>query len=177
MRDGHINQCKRCIADRSKARYAANPEKYRARQRQWAQANPDYVKAMNDKFSAIYSADEEHRARARERTKEWQAANPEHSRELKRRGQARRRARIRGAGVEPYAEHEIFERDGWTCQLCGDQIDPAIDSPYHPERRSIDHVLPIAKGGADTPENVQATHLGCNWRKNARLAARLTPST
>jgi 5-methylcytosine-specific restriction endonuclease McrA len=30
---------------------------------------------------------------------------------------------------------------------------------------SIDHVLPIALGGQDTPENVHLAHLGCNVAK------------
>ena len=66
-----------------------------------------------------------------------------------------------------YVRRTILERDQWTCQLCGEPIDPALRPP---DRMSaaIDHVVPIVKGGANTPDNVQAAHLVCNSRKGGR---------
>jgi 5-methylcytosine-specific restriction endonuclease McrA len=51
----------------------------------------------------------------------------------------------------------VFARDGGRCQYCGDAAD------------SIDHVLPRAKGGPHTWENVVAACRPCNVRKRDRL--------
>lgn len=69
---------------------------------------------------------------------------------------------------EPYARRDIFERDGWVCQLCDLPIDQGLKYP-DPWSPSIDHVIPLSwEESSDTPANVQASHLGCNMRKGAR---------
>ena len=80
----------------------------------------------------------------------------------------RRRARKRGLGSVKVDRLAIFERDNWTCQLCGGAIDP--DCPWpDPGSPSIDHIVPISKGGRHAPSNVQAAHLGCNSSKGNSL--------
>jgi hypothetical protein len=85
-----------------------------------------------------------------------------------------RRRRVTRAGLptDRYAAVDIFERDGWVCQLCGDGIDPAAE-PRSPWSASIDHVVPVSMGGADVVSNVQAAHLRCNVVKGGvnRVAA------
>lgn len=51
----------------------------------------------------------------------------------------------------------VFARDGGRCQYCGDAAD------------SIDHVVPRAKGGTHSWENVVAACRPCNVRKRDRL--------
>lgn len=51
----------------------------------------------------------------------------------------------------------VFARDDGRCQYCGDAAD------------SIDHVVPRAKGGQHTWENVVAACRPCNLRKRDRL--------
>lgn len=80
---------------------------------------------------------------------------------------AKRRAQYRNHSR--FWRREVFERDGWTCHLCGDGIDPDLSWP-HPRSASIDHVVPISAGGADQPDNALAAHLRCNIvRGNAEL--------
>lgn len=78
-----------------------------------------------------------------------------------------RRMVIEGIGSEVVVYEEVFERDGWICQLCGDPIDREAEwpDPYSP---SLDHVVPLARGGAHTYDNVQCTHLRCNLSKGDR---------
>lgn len=59
---------------------------------------------------------------------------------------------------------EIAERDGWHCGLCGEWVQPGLKWP-NPDALSLDHILPIAKGGKHTENNVQLAHLKCNWSK------------
>jgi 5-methylcytosine-specific restriction endonuclease McrA len=84
-----------------------------------------------------------------------------------RNSQHRRRVRLKFAGVEYFYVEDIFERDKWICALCGQPVDPSLKNP-HPQSKSIDHIIPVSKGGAHTMENVQLAHLVCNIRKGNR---------
>lgn len=77
----------------------------------------------------------------------------------------RRRARQAGTQIEPIRPIEIYERDGWACQLCGGPIELAERAP-HPRSRSIDHRVPLSRGGPHTRDNVQAAHFACNQLKS-----------
>lgn len=85
----------------------------------------------------------------------WRAAN------------RRRRARLRNAVSEPYTLAEIAERDQHCCQLCRQPVAMGLKSP-DPMSPSIDHVIPLSRGGNDTRTNVQLSHRICNTRKGAR---------
>jgi 5-methylcytosine-specific restriction endonuclease McrA len=83
-------------------------------------------------------------------------------------GRHRRRAMQRGAFVAPVYRAAIFERDKWTCQLCGKKIKRTVVAP-HPLAPTIDHVIPLgsADRGTHEPANCQAAHFICNARKSA----------
>ena len=63
----------------------------------------------------------------------------------------------------------IYERDEWVCQLCMEPIDRTL---RYPERMcaSIDHVVPVSMGGDNSAENLQASHLRCNFVKGNRTS-------
>lgn len=82
----------------------------------------------------------------------------------------RRRARKRDAFVEIVRRAEIFARDLWRCMLCGEPLAMAEQVP-HPLAPTIDHVIPLARGGAHAPWNVQAAHFLCNSRKRHNMLA------
>jgi 5-methylcytosine-specific restriction endonuclease McrA len=62
------------------------------------------------------------------------------------------------------SRHAIAERDAWTCQLCLGPIDRATIP-------TLDHIIPLSRGGGHTADNVQLAHLSCNARKGNRVAA------
>ncbi len=80
-----------------------------------------------------------------------------------------RRALMRAVAYETFDAWEIGERDGWACAICSEPVDPGL---AYPDRlsKSIDHIIPLSKGGSHTRENVAITHLTCNVRKRDRLA-------
>lgn len=105
----------------------------------------------------------------------WRQRNPEKYAETKiksaasvRAGGQRYRSRKRSATVEFFLHSEIFERDGWVCQICDRHVDRALKWP-HSLSASLDHVIPISKGGDHSRANVQLAHVICNLRKSARL--------
>lgn len=59
---------------------------------------------------------------------------------------------------------EVFERDGWVCQLCGEPVDPDLKGP-DPRCASLDHIVPLSWGGDHSMENCQLAHLSCNSSK------------
>lgn len=81
---------------------------------------------------------------------------------------ALRRARRRNLQREPIEKQEIFIRDGWSCHLCGEGISRDLAWP-HPMSASMDHIIPLSRGGSHTRENVAAAHLVCNLRKHASI--------
>lgn len=54
---------------------------------------------------------------------------------------------------------EIFARDNYTCQYCGE----------HGKKLECDHVVPVAKGGAHTEDNLVAACFACNRSKRDKL--------
>ena len=81
----------------------------------------------------------------------------------------RRRARLKDAYRAPVFRIQIYNRDAWCCQLCGDPI--SRDEPHpHPLSVTIDHIIPLARGGTHEPNNVQTAHFLCNSLKGDRVA-------
>jgi hypothetical protein len=70
------------------------------------------------------------------------------------------RAARHGVPYEPVNRLRVFERDGWICGLCSE--------PVAREDASLDHVVPMSRGGAHSYANTQCSHLLCNIRKGAR---------
>lgn len=56
------------------------------------------------------------------------------------------------------------------CAICGGEID--MDAPqYHPNSCEVDHIIPVARGGAPYDiDNVQLTHMRCNRQKSTKMA-------
>lgn len=57
----------------------------------------------------------------------------------------------------------VLERDGYVCGICGENIAEGDVS--------IDHIIPITRGGGDNIENLQPAHKSCNSRKGNRVSA------
>lgn len=81
---------------------------------------------------------------------------------------AKRRAMKRAAYVEHVYRRRVFERDAWQCYLCGYEVRRDVDR-YHPLAPELDHVVPLARGGAHSYANVRTAHRRCNQSKGARL--------
>lgn len=103
----------------------------------------------------------------------WERANgrvrPDPWNDRRRAGYHLRRAQKKGAAVgDGFLPGEVFERDGWVCGLCGEDVPRDAQHP-DPMSASVDHVVPLSRGGAHSIENVQCAHLRCNVRKGANM--------
>lgn len=70
---------------------------------------------------------------------------------------------------ESFSPRAVFDRDGWVCGICCGSIDPEVRYP-DPLSVSLDHVVPLSKGGHHTRANTQAAHLKCNVDKGDSIA-------
>jgi 5-methylcytosine-specific restriction endonuclease McrA len=84
----------------------------------------------------------------------------------------KRKARKRKAYVEEVSRDEVMRLSGWTCHLCGERIPKGAIWP-EPLFGTVDHVVPLAKGGAHAYFNCKAAHLVCNCRKGAKTVGQL----
>lgn len=95
--------------------------------------------------------------------------NDQKSRNLYHRELNRHHREVKKAG-ERFSPFEIFDRDGWTCQICGKAVDRNAKAP-NPKSATIDHIIPVSKGGEHSRRNVQCAHLSCNSRRGNRGVA------
>jgi 5-methylcytosine-specific restriction endonuclease McrA len=63
--------------------------------------------------------------------------------------------------VERIDRLAIIARDRGICYICGKR--PGIEDV------TLDHVIPLAKGGSHASDNLKVACLGCNLRKHTRL--------
>lgn len=79
----------------------------------------------------------------------------------------RRRARLLGAFVEDINRLEVFLADGYRCHLCGLMTDRSKSYP-HPKSPTVDHIVPLSKGGLHERSNCRTACARCNWAKQDR---------
>lgn len=85
----------------------------------------------------------------------------------------RPRAKKYGCEYDPSITlKKLIKRDGLQCAICGNMCDlndrswTKYSGPMYP---SIDHIIPMAKGGNHTWDNVQIAHIICNSNKGDNL--------
>lgn len=163
------------------AHYQANKEKIIARSEAWRRANPEQHKAnrgaareRNAEKNRAYGA--EYRAANAERinalTRVWKAANPEKVKawnkvwrdenpELMRIYCHNRRARERDVGgrLSTGLAERLYKIQKGLCACCKEPL----GDDYH-----LDHIMPIALGGANTDDNIQLLRQRCNNQKSAK---------
>ena len=107
---------------------------------------------------------------SRAREKAWRAANPDKQRAK----QKRYRASKMGADTEDFTLWDVVARDGVRCSLCGRPVDLTLEGvpSTHPLWRlspSLEHTVPLSRGGADVLANCTLAHVHCNSGKRDRV--------
>lgn len=96
---------------------------------------------------------------------QWQRANPEKVSAIVH----ARRATREGRQHERIDRNIVFERDDFTCKLCGGALDMGA-AKAHPLAPTLDHIVPLSRGGDHLYANVQAAHFRCNTAKGNRVS-------
>lgn len=80
-----------------------------------------------------------------------------------------KRARKKAQGVgEDVSIGYIYSRDGGTCHLCRGGVDEFIRWPS-PQCPTMDHIVPLSKGGEHSKRNIKLAHMSCNSSKHTRV--------
>lgn len=194
-KDGLQTWCKICLSRANAAWRAANPgvrkaycaawhvahlESEHAKTAEWAERNPDRVRASWAKHRAKY------RVEIMEAMRSRRAADPSYARRIMAKSyrknrleitarniawrranrvavramQLRRRARVAGA-VNTLTARQIDDAVEMSCGLCAYCLKPYA-AP------TIDHVIAIARGGDHAADNIVVACRPCNSRKHAR---------
>lgn len=131
----------------------------RCHHREWRKAHRAEVAAYKRQYYKAHRAREAasrleyyyaHRAECLARRRKWQKANPDKGREAKQ----RRRARKKGAMIGPVDERAIYRRDNYRCVYDGVTED-----------LTLDHIVPLASGGAHCEDNLVVACRKCNSSK------------
>lgn len=78
-----------------------------------------------------------------------------------------RRAEALGVGSLHVTIGYLLERDGWICGVCNEFITSRNDA-------SLDHIVPLSRGGTHDLGNVQVTHRFCNYSKGNKTQDELS---
>jgi len=94
----------------------------------------------------------------------------------RRSSRARRRKREHTLTYKAIPLVELIERDNGICQICGKPVDLTDGwydecDQFHVGRNypTVDHIIPITRGGDNTWNNVQLAHQHCNSAKCDRM--------
>ena len=68
---------------------------------------------------------------------------------------------------DPTLRGKVFERDDWTCRYCGIRVTS--------ETATLDHIIPVSKGGQGTSENLATCCMMCNSIKSGRTYEEAAP--
>lgn len=63
---------------------------------------------------------------------------------------------------------EVFNAFDWICGICEGEIDRYLRKP-NKWAATLDHIIPLSKGGTHTYDNVQPAHAHCNFMKGDLL--------
>lgn len=66
-------------------------------------------------------------------------------------------------------KYAIYDRDGGRCVLCRvNVVRHGKFGPLKPDVSAVDHIVPRARGGRNTTDNLRLLCLTCNASKGAR---------
>jgi|SRR5580693_3447503 5-methylcytosine-specific restriction endonuclease McrA len=129
-------------------------EKGLASRQKWHAANSDLI---NRRKRKQYESNPEP---SRARSRNWQHINPDAAKAKKH----ARRARKNGAegSYTRFDLHSILELQGLSCAAAHCGVSFLVADP------TIDHIVPLSRGGSNWPDNIQLLCLPCNDSKGVK---------
>lgn len=175
--------CQACLRAAFKLWVKRNPEKVAAQARRRDQRarerDPERFRAKALARTRKWRENHANREKQRLSSLAWKKRNPERVAAQRQRynlehphygteSSTVQRARQYGVAENGRVNRQaIIDRDKGTCYLCG--------AKPVPEDLTLDHVVPLSKGGPHLPENVRVACRHCNAVKHDRLTATAEP--
>src|SRR3990167_5564871 len=150
--DGLQYNCKSCNRKYNALQYAKKKTYIKARNKAYRVANQKTVSAFKRRYYEAHRENYRHDLR-RWRREHWDYHYINH--------QAKRRSLIRGATLSDFTLEdwiELLEQYGYQCAYCKST-----------SKLTMDHIVPLSKGGQHTQRNIAPACGPCNSRKGATL--------
>jgi 5-methylcytosine-specific restriction endonuclease McrA len=138
--------------EQQRSAYEKNPDQVNNRTKRYRARNPDKARKQRQQWAAANH----------ERVRESAAKSRVKNREARLAAVRNRRAKQRNAGGRHTAKDiaAISEMQGHKCAYCR--------ISFRKAKRHVDHILPIALGGANDRSNLQLLCAPCNLSKQAK---------
>lgn len=173
-KSGYASRCKICANKKTLYHHWAHRERELTRMRAYYASKHQRVKRSKYPYPVPASSFSKsaynhaynlvNRDRILAQKREYGKANRIRYREI----HMRRKARKKGAVVGKANYQRILEHNGNFCYICEKAI-----LPY--QKMHFDHVIPLARGGKHTEDNIKPTHAICNERKGTKLLSEMMP--
>lgn len=151
MKLGRASWCRKCKNSWDSQYQKDNPEKAKKRKRKYYDSNRDKALERSKKW------DRDHPKKAQERHNKWFSKNPE-KRRLYTHTRSTRVSQAPGRGVSSQAWKFVLKLYGERCLKCGSM-----------DCITLDHVVPLSKGGWHDIINIQPLCHSCNSGKKDKV--------
>lgn len=142
-------QCKSCAIANSRKWERNNRDKVTSSKRKWNKNNRDKANASNRKWKK----DNPDKVTAGKR--KWNKNNPD---KANAKNQRRRTAKTNAGGsYTSYEWDQLIKQQDGRCLKCGKK-----------EKLTVDHVIPVSKGGTSNIDNIQGLCQSCNSSKGTK---------
>lgn len=178
-RDGLGAWCKECHREYNKVYQRTHRKESCRRVRKWRRRNKEKInrriresydpqkrreRYMRNRETELarqreYNQRPEVKVRHREQQRLWISRNRELKREYWRQYNARKQGADGSHSTDEWLS--ICKKCGWLCAACG--IAHTEDNPL-----TMDHIVPLSKGGTDYIDNIQPLCRKCNSKKGTR---------
>lgn len=134
------SRCKECKRAEQREYYQEHPEEGKENSRRWRKENPERAAELHREWMKEHK--EEYAGKHREYSRQWRLRNPQ---------SVLKRWVVRILRLIQSEEHftdeewqELFRESGSRCAICGST-----------KNLTVDHIIPLSKGGSDTIDNIQ----------------------
>lgn len=141
--------------------------------------SPKICECCGEEFYSLYAESLYCSEKCKRKAKKlrWKARYPQKAKERSKlhRSKYKERAKKYGGIYESgITRIKVVERDNYICQICGKTCNPEDNrwGSFGPDYPTLDHIIPLSKGGSHTWDNVQCACGMCNSTKSDSLELR-----
>jgi len=146
------------IAEKHHSYYIENKERLQARMKRRRELDPEKIRKEKQ------TEYRRHRGQYLANVRRWQSENKEKVREYKRRSKLLRRA-VQAIALSIQSLESMYRAQYGRCYYCGIEMNNITNDP---KMRTLEHIIPIARGGKHHLGNVAWVCLHCNTSKGAK---------